>query len=157
MQIDHFFVKKSKSTKNSKKKSKPKSLGKTSKVSQEFPTLDEFKQQLCSWKPLLKNILNHFTFTNIHTAVQKKYAKGTCYPPPELIFNAFKLSHLDKLKVVIVGQDPYIRDNQAMGLCFSVPMGVRPPPSLVNMYKCIENDPNIQGSHHLTNLCTINY
>lgn len=145
MLIDSYFAKKTSSKKKSQKNSKKKSLGKVSNASKDFPTLEEFKEQLCSWKPLLKNVLNHFTFTTIHREVQRKYAKNTCFPPPNLIFNAFNLTHLDDLKVVIVGQDPYIKHGQAMGLCFSVPKGVRPPPSLVNIYKCIENDPNIKG------------
>ena len=66
-----------------------------------------------------------------------------CYPPPNLIFNAFKLSNLKKLKVVIVGQDPYHQPGQAMGLCFSVPRTQPAPPSLKNIYKCINADKNI--------------
>lgn len=69
------------------------------------------------------------------------------YPPEELVFNAFKATPLDKVRVVIVGQDPYHQPGQAMGLCFSVPRGVRPPPSLINIFK--EIDSSIPGPSSL--------
>jgi uracil-DNA glycosylase len=62
------------------------------------------------------------------------------YPPPKQIFNAFNLTPFNKVKVVILGQDPYHGRGQAHGLSFSVPDGVKPPPSLVNIFKEIEND-----------------
>lgn len=62
------------------------------------------------------------------------------YPPIDLIFNAFIKTPLEKIKVVIVGMDPYIHDGQAMGLSFSVPDGVKIPPSLLNIYKELERD-----------------
>src|SRR3990167_5896813 len=62
------------------------------------------------------------------------------YPPPKQIFNAFNLAPFDKVKVVILGQDPYHGRGQAHGLSFSVPDGVTPPPSLVNIFKEIETD-----------------
>ncbi|KKR45212.1 MAG: uracil-DNA glycosylase [Parcubacteria group bacterium GW2011_GWA1_40_21] len=62
------------------------------------------------------------------------------YPPPKQIFNAFNLTPFDKVKVVILGQDPYHGKGQAHGLSFSVPDGVNPPPSLVNIFKEIESD-----------------
>jgi uracil-DNA glycosylase len=60
------------------------------------------------------------------------------YPPVPLIFNAFKTTPFSSLKVVIVGQDPYIKPGEAMGLSFSVPAGIVVPPSLKNIYKCLE-------------------
>ena len=62
------------------------------------------------------------------------------YPPGQLIFNAFEHTPFDQVKVVILGQDPYHGPGQAHGLCFSVPEGVKPPPSLVNIFKEIERD-----------------
>lgn len=70
----------------------------------------------------------------------EKAAKKTVYPPGELIFNALNSTHLDQVKVVILGQDPYHGPGQAHGLSFSVPVGVRPPPSLKNIYKEIQSD-----------------
>ena len=138
--IDTYFTRKPSKTKE-KKTSKTK-MAKSS----DFPDLEAFKDQLFSWKSLLKNLINTNTFTNIHQEVKRKYATEKCYPPPKMIFNAFRVTHLKDLKVVIVGQDPYIREGQAMGLCFSVPKGVRVPPSLVNIYKCLVGDPNIKGN-----------
>ena len=76
--------------------------------------------------------------------MKAKYESETCYPPIEYIFNAFKLTPFNNAKVVIVGQDPYHQPGQAMGLCFSVPNGVRIPPSLANIFKAINMDPNIK-------------
>src|SRR3989344_5873894 len=83
--------------------------------------------------------------------LKKKLAKElkSCviiYPPPKQIFNAFNLTPFDKVKVVILGQDPYHGRGQAHGLSFSVPDGVNPPPSLVNIFKEIENDLNLKKS-----------
>ncbi|MBK7939918.1 MAG: uracil-DNA glycosylase [Lewinellaceae bacterium] len=72
--------------------------------------------------------------------LQEKQAGKTIYPPGPLIFNAFNQTPFDKLKVVILGQDPYHNPGEAMGLCFSVPKGVKVPPSLVNIYKEINSD-----------------
>ena len=65
------------------------------------------------------------------------------FPPPELVFNAFRLTPLDNLKVVIIGQDPYHQPKQAMGLSFSVPQGIGIPSSLRNIYKSLQSDPEI--------------
>ena len=62
------------------------------------------------------------------------------YPPGRFLFNAFNLTPLDQVKVVILGQDPYHGPNQAHGLCFSVPDGIKPPPSLINIFKELEDD-----------------
>ena len=64
----------------------------------------------------------------------EQYSSKTVYPPRELIFNAFKLTPLDKVKVVIIGQDPYHEAGQAMGLAFSVPNDCKCPPSLINIF-----------------------
>ena len=65
--------------------------------------------------------------------IDNEYASNVCYPPKELLFNAFNLTPLNEVKVVIIGQDPYHEPGQAMGLCFSVPNGIKLPPSLKNI------------------------
>ncbi|RFF31289.1 uracil-DNA glycosylase [Wenzhouxiangella sediminis] len=72
--------------------------------------------------------------------VERKQAGATIYPPGPQIFNALDSTPLSKVKAVILGQDPYHGPGQAHGLCFSVQRGVRPPPSLVNIFKEIESD-----------------
>ena len=72
--------------------------------------------------------------------LRKKRIETTVYPPGKLIFNAFNLCPFDKVKVVIIGQDPYHGPGQAHGLCFSVNDGIQPPPSLVNIFKEISSD-----------------
>jgi len=72
-----------------------------------------------------------------------EYETQTIFPPKELIFNAFKHVSFSELKVVIVGQDPYIKDGEAMGLCFSIPKNIKCPPSLKNIYKALEKDPKV--------------
>mgnify|MGYP000465387297 FL=1 len=72
--------------------------------------------------------------------MRSEYASTKCYPPGNLIFNAFNLCPFDKVKAVIIGQDPYHEPGQAHGLSFSVNDGVPFPPSLVNIFKEIEND-----------------
>ena len=93
-----------------------------------------------SWKEALKDEFLSPYFENLKAKliISKKYA--TVFPPSNLIFNAFNLTPFDKVKVVILGQDPYHGDNQAMGLSFSVPKGVKIPPSLINIYKEIYDD-----------------
>jgi uracil-DNA glycosylase len=70
------------------------------------------------------------------------------YPPGSLIFNAFNLTPFDKLKVVIIGQDPYHGAGQAHGLCFSVPQGIKQPPSLLNIFKELKSDLGIEPPSH---------
>ena len=72
--------------------------------------------------------------------MRSAYAKGVVYPPAKNIFEAFNRTPFDKVKVVILGQDPYHEPNQAHGLCFSVRDGVQPPPSLKNIYKELEDE-----------------
>ena len=144
MDITSFFVKKNSS---SKAKSKTKSKARPKKnLNPDFPDIDEFKNQLLSWKSLLKSTINSPTFESIHLEVRKQYKENICYPPSKQIFNAFRQTHLNDLKIVIVGQDPYFKENQAMGLSFSVPKGQKIPPSLRNIYKCIKGDPDISGN-----------
>lgn len=74
--------------------------------------------------------------------------KFNIYPPGPLIFSAFNLTPFDKVRVVIIGQDPYHGIGQAHGLCFSVPEGIKQPPSLVNIFKEIESDLGIKAPEH---------
>lgn len=94
-----------------------------------------------SWKEVLKDEFQKSYFEQIVMHLKMEKATGkTIYPPGSLIFNAFDKTPFDKLKVVILGQDPYHGPGQAHGLCFSVQQGVKPPPSLVNIYKEINTD-----------------
>jgi len=79
-------------------------------------------------------------FQNLTSFVRSEYSSQTCYPPGKQIFSAFDHTPFDKVKVVIIGQDPYHGRGQANGLCFSVADGVVVPPSLQNMFREIEND-----------------
>ena len=74
-------------------------------------------------------------YKNLHQFILKEYNSFKVFPDPDDIFNAFHLTPLSKVKVVILGQDPYHNNGQAHGLCFSVKKGVDIPPSLVNMYQ----------------------
>ena len=91
------------------------------------PLNEEFK------KPYYKKLYN---------TVKQEYSKAVVYPNSDDIFNAFSLTPLERVKVVILGQDPYHEPGQAHGLCFSVKPGVDIPPSLVNIYKELETDLN---------------
>ena len=91
-----------------------------------------------SWGRVLAPEFNSPGFAALTQFVRHAYASGTVYPPGRLIFEAFNRTPFDKVKVVILGQDPYHGPNQAHGLCFSVPPNVVVPPSLVNIYKELE-------------------
>lgn len=93
-----------------------------------------------SWKTALKGEFEKDYFKNLTTFVKQEYATHKIYPPPKQIFNAFDLCSFDKVKVVILGQDPYHGAGQAHGLCFSVPENIPVPPSLQNIYKEIKDD-----------------
>ena len=94
-----------------------------------------------SWKAVLKNEFTKPYFQQVVTFLKTEKAAGKIiYPPGALIFNAFNQTPFSKLKVVILGQDPYHGTGQAHGLSFSVPNGIKPPPSLVNIFKEIESD-----------------
>ncbi len=94
-----------------------------------------------SWKEVLKNEFSKPYFQQLATFLKTEKAAGkTIYPPGSLIFNAFNQTPFSKVKVVLLGQDPYHGPGQAHGLSFSVPNGIKPPPSLVNIFKEIEND-----------------
>jgi len=94
-----------------------------------------------SWKRVLAPEFEKPYFQELARLLhEEKRAGRTIYPPGPLIFNAFNLTPFDKVKVVILGQDPYHGPGQAEGLSFSVPHGVPLPPSLVNIYREIESD-----------------
>jgi uracil-DNA glycosylase len=108
-----------------------------------------------SWKEVLKNEFTKPYFLEIVTFLKiEKNAGKVIYPPGPLIFNAFNQTPFNKVKVVVIGQDPYHNPGQAHGLSFSVPNGIKPPPSLVNIYKEIQTDLGIAmpvGYGNLTN------
>ncbi|ATV26447.1 uracil-DNA glycosylase [Prevotella intermedia] len=93
-----------------------------------------------SWKQYLEGEFTKPYFTQLTESVRNEYRNNLCFPPAKLVFNAFNLCPFDKVKVVILGQDPYHEQGQAMGLSFSVPEGIMLPPSLQNIYKEIQND-----------------
>jgi len=94
-----------------------------------------------SWKKILKDEFRQPYFKQIADHIKTEKALGKIiYPPGSLIFNAFEKTPFDKVKVVILGQDPYHGAGQAMGLSFSVPDDVSPPPSLINIFKELQDD-----------------
>ena len=93
-----------------------------------------------SWKSKLKDEFEKAYFIKLSDFVKAEYKTGTVFPPGSLIFNAFNLCPFDKVKAVIIGQDPYHGPGQAHGLCFSVREGIDFPPSLINIFKEIELD-----------------
>ena len=97
-----------------------------------------------SWKEVLSEEFNKDYFKELVAFVKKRYAETVVYPPSPQIFRAFDLCPFDKLKVVILGQDPYHGPKQAQGLSFSVDSSQRVPPSLQNIYKELKNDLGIE-------------
>ena len=93
-----------------------------------------------TWKAHLNEEFGKPYFEQLTSAVRQESQQSTCYPPGKLIFNAFNLTPFDKVKVVIIGQDPYHEPGQAHGLSFSVQDGVPFPPSLQNIFKEIQAD-----------------
>lgn len=93
-----------------------------------------------SWREHIGAEFEKPYFSMLTDFVRHEYTTTTCYPPGSLIFNAFNLCPFDRVKVVIIGQDPYHEPGQAQGLSFSVPEGVPFPPSLQNIFKEIQFD-----------------
>lgn len=94
-----------------------------------------------SWYRVLEEEFDKQYFRKIVSQLKsEKEAGKIIYPPGPLLFNAFEKTPFDQVKVVILGQDPYHNPGQAMGLCFSVPKGIRTPASLVNIYKELKSD-----------------
>jgi uracil-DNA glycosylase len=101
------------------------------------------------WKEILKQEFTRPYFLQIVTFLRtEKMAGKTIYPPGSLIFNAFNTTPFDKVKVVLLGQDPYHGKGQAHGLSFSVQDSVPPPPSLVNIFKELHSDTGVPAPYH---------
>ncbi|XP_052092311.1 uracil-DNA glycosylase-like isoform X2 [Mytilus californianus] len=105
------------------------------------------------WASALKEEFQKDYFNDLEVLLQSDYKKGVqVFPPKDLIFNAFNKTPLDKVKVVILGQDPYHDDGQAMGMSFSVPDGIRLPPSLKNIYKELSSQTKFSCQVWMANL-----
>lgn len=100
-----------------------------------------------SWKEALKAEFLSPYFSELKAKLLQAKATHKVYPPSNLIFNAFNLTPFNAVKCVILGQDPYINEGEAMGLSFSVPKGVKIPPSLKNIFKELSNDLGIESSN----------
>lgn len=92
------------------------------------------------WDKLLEEEFNSATYLKLREFLKTEYSNHTIYPDMNNIFNSMKLTSFDNIKVVILGQDPYHEQGQAMGLAFSVPKGEKIPPSLINIYKEISSE-----------------
>jgi uracil-DNA glycosylase len=93
-----------------------------------------------SWQAVLAPEFEKPYFKELEKFVDGERKKHQVFPPEDDVFNAFKATPFDKVEVVLLGQDPYHDDNQAHGMCFSVRPGIKPPPSLVNMFKELKDD-----------------
>ncbi len=100
------------------------------------------------WKSVLMDQFQSSYFRTLKEFLEEEKKKHTLYPPGKLIFNAFQRTPFDRVKVVILGQDPYHGKGQAHGLCFSVPQGIPKPPSLVNIFKELHSDLGIPIPEH---------
>ncbi len=105
-----------------------------------------------SWAEQLAGYFDTEKFKNLSDFIRSEYLGKTVYPKPENIFKAFWLTPFSEVKVVILGQDPYHGAGQAHGLCFSVADGIKPPPSLVNIYKELEADLGVKKDFTSGNL-----
>ena len=101
-----------------------------------------------SWKKLLSAEFSKDYFRDLKEFLVDERKLHQVYPPGKQIFSAFDCTPVDQTKVVIIGQDPYHGPGQAHGLCFSVPMGIKPPPSLVNIFKELHTDLGIPIPPH---------
>ncbi len=100
------------------------------------------------WEQTLSEEFSKDYYKKLFTFIKEEYSQRAVYPPSADIFNAFHLTPLEKVKVVILGQDPYHNTGQAHGLCFSVKPGIEPPPSLVNIYKELHEDVGCEIPEH---------
>ena len=112
---------------------KPSSI-KNKEMSQIKPEIES------SWAKVLQNDFQSEYFQDLKNFLIEEKKNHTIYPPGSQIFSAFNFTAFDDVKLVIIGQDPYHGDGQAHGLCFSVPVGIKVPPSLRNIFKEINND-----------------
>ncbi len=101
-----------------------------------------------SWDELLKDEYKKDYFINLKNFIIKEYKTKTIYPKMSEIFNAFLKTPYDKVKVVILGQDPYHGENEAEGLSFSVKIGIKKPPSLINIFSELKSDLGIDPPNH---------
>ena len=101
-----------------------------------------------SWKRLLESEFNSEYFKKLISFIKEEYSVFRCYPKGSEIFNAFDCCPINKLKVVVIGQDPYHGAGQAHGLSFSVPEGIAHPPSLINIFKELESDTGKEYPKH---------
>lgn len=101
-----------------------------------------------SWKVRLRKEFESENFKQLVKFIKSEYQNGKIYPPAKDIFNAFDYCPFDKTRVVIIGQDPYHGPGQAHGLCFSVNKNVKAPPSLVNIFKEIQDDLGLPIPNH---------
>jgi uracil-DNA glycosylase len=101
-----------------------------------------------SWKSVLSDEFAKPYFRDLKLFLLEEKKKYRVFPPGSMIFNAFNSTPFDRVKVVVIGQDPYHGFGQAHGLCFSVPDGIAKPPSLVNIFKELEADTGIQAPSH---------
>jgi uracil-DNA glycosylase len=100
------------------------------------------------WKQILWEEFQAPYFRELKEFLVNEQKHNAIYPPGRLIFNAFKHTPFEKIKVVLLGQDPYHGKGQAHGLCFSVPEGIPKPPSLVNIFKELQDDLGIPPPRH---------
>jgi uracil-DNA glycosylase len=98
------------------------------------------KQLPPSWQKVIGEEFAKPYFQKLEAFVDGERAAHQVFPPEDEVFNAFQQTPFNKVEVVVIGQDPYHGDNQAHGLCFSVRVGVKPPPSLVNIFKELHSD-----------------
>lgn len=105
------------------------------------------------WDEALEKLFQDENYAKIHEFLKHEYSHHVVYPDMYDIYNCFKLTPFERVKVVLLGQDPYHNVNQAHGLCFSVKEGVEPPPSLVNIFQELKEDVGceIPSSGDLTN------
>jgi uracil-DNA glycosylase len=98
-----------------------------------------------NWKKELKEEFKKSYFVELARMTREEYLKTEVYPPPNKVFRAFEMTPFNKVKVVILGQDPYHGPDQANGLCFAVSQDVKLPPSLQNIYKELESDLGVKS------------
>ncbi|MBR2545709.1 MAG: uracil-DNA glycosylase [Erysipelotrichaceae bacterium] len=101
-----------------------------------------------SWDPFLNEEFQKPYFKELSAFLKREYETKTIYPPKKEVFSSFYYTDLDKVKVVILGQDPYHEPGQACGMCFAVKPGVQLPPSLQNIYKEIQDDLKIPMNYN---------
>lgn len=101
-----------------------------------------------SWKELLNDEFNADYFSQLKEFLLEEKKHYIIYPPGKLIFNAYDKTPINDVKVVILGQDPYHGEGQAHGLCFSVQNGIKPPPSLINIFKELKDDLGLTIPNH---------